>query len=99
MAFDLSGKQGKLRQAYGRAREFLQVGLENARLKEQRDRDTGAGPLLYTTGSPDKTESQQFNQVGLRSPFNQAVQENPDYFGRFHDQLDAFLNGGGSSSA
>lgn len=99
MAFDLNGKQGKQRQAYGRAREFLQVGLENARLKEQRDRDTGAGPLLYTTGSPDKAESQQFSQVGLRSPFSQAVQGNPDYFDDFYAQWDAFRNGGGSSSA
>lgn len=98
MAFDLNGKQGKFREARGRANEFVQKGLENARIREQR-RDTGAGPLFYATGSPDKTESQQFSQVGLRSPFSQAVQENPDYFDDFYAQWDAFRNGGGSSSA
>jgi hypothetical protein len=101
VAFDLNGNQGKFREARGRANEFVQKGLENARIREQR-RDTGAGPLFYATGSPDKTESQQFYQVGLLSPFSQAVQENPDYFGLFHDRWDAFLsglNGGGSSSA
>lgn len=77
--------------------DAFQQALNQALEKQQKLRDQ-TGPVAVSAGVPQKTPSRSMNEQGGVVPeFAQAIEENPDFFGRWKDLYLAGedLRGGG----